>query len=859
MRNQFWIDVLGEDQTKTTQGRDKTQYLELIGDAEGNASAAQDDEVRQHHARDLFTPDPAALPSNADGYDEKSWHVVPVDGSVLTAQPDTFTFEDRSRIAFQTGTGDLALPASVEAMTPTVYNSAQAAGGADDTSAVTRAAYSYEWYPVPDAVIHWNRSTQTFVDLNNIAFFKSSLIEHRLEIYYSSNNLGSYDSRIWKYSCDYDKEHTYALRLDLSSDYDWLRVRGTTDGGVCAYMGGGDDWVRSEEAKGLPFAYFDLGDGNDAAVITGVDSKPSNGGNYYFSNVVVRGGNGNDRISYEDGGNVRIFADGGDDFLTFSFGNGQRSGIVEAWGGDGADTFVSMQRTGKDVIVESSAPASNWMMITGAYALQDLLGSCAGMGIITMGMRQLIRVGEFIINGVRHGGDYYSQLNVDSFLRINDFDPREDSFIQWAQNQNSNRKSINIYVSNSPYQYVRINDGKSTIAEIYIDNTVLNDLIKIANDHHEHLSSGDFDLKTAKMALLNSIVASAVYYEKNNNVFRMWSDDVNSEDGKTFNGNSDVMDLLRRSDAYDSWNDLYSSMSNGDFFAAFGNSGVIQGGAGYERHSIALGTEHSDIIYAGRRAALDPTAEHPVDPWSSDVFGLGGHDRIVGSRGHDKIYAGSGNDVIDGGEGNDTIYGDEGDDVIHGGDGNDIINCGYGRDEVVYGDAGDDTIYAHGGGSDTISGGDGNDTIYLSEGFYLDKNTIVHGDAGDDEIHGSSQYDRLSGDGGNDTLYGNGGNDRLYGGEGNDKLYGGSGADTFVFDKGFGHDKILDFALSEDKIDLSQIAELDSWSELQSHLGYDTDVKGLGYCAVITDGSGNEIDIALAAGQHLAESDFIFA
>ncbi|TNB49566.1 calcium-binding protein [Martelella lutilitoris] len=847
MRNQFWIDVLGEDQTKTTQGRDKTQYLELIGDAEGNASAAQDEEVRQHHARDLFVPDPTALPSNVDGYDEKARQdqAVPVDGSERAMQPDTFTFEDRSRIAFQTGTGDLALPASVEAMTPTVYNSAQAAGGADDTSAVTIEAYSYEWYPVPDAVIHWNRSTQTFVDLYNIIFFNSSIIEHRLEIYYSSNNLGSYDSRSWKYSCEYDKEHTYALRLDLSSDYDWLRVRDTTDGGVCAYMGGGDDWVRCEEAKGLPFAYFDLGDGNDAAVITGVDSKPSNGGNYYFSNVVVRGGNGNDRISYEDGGNVRIFADGGDDFLTFSFGNGQRSGIVEAWGGEGADTFVSMQRTGKDVIVESSAPASNWMMITGAYALQDLLGSCAGMGIITMGIRQLIRVGEFIINGVRHGDDYYSHLDTDSFLKINDFDPREDSFIQFFQNQNANRRNVSFFVNESPEQYISINSGDSVVAEIHIDNAVINDIIGIANEHSEHLSIGDVDFKAIEMALLKSVLASAVYCDKQSYAFRMWSDDQTPESGVTFNGNSEVMDLLRRSDVYDSWNDLYGSMTNGDFLAFFGNSGVIQGGAGYNGKSIAVGTELSDIIYAGRRAALDPTATNPVDPAASDVFGLGGHDRIFGSHGDDKVYAGSGDDVIDGGKGNDVIYGDEGNDIIYGGDGNDII---------------------YGGGTG-VTGVD-----IWGEEFAVDRDTI-EGGAGDDIIHGDRPFtghlytddlrlfeDKIDGGAGNDKIWGDSGNDTINGGSGDDDLYGCSGADTFVFDRGFGHDKIFDFMKGEDKIDLSQIAELDSWDELQSHLDYDPDVKDLGYCAVIKDGFGNEIDIALYGGQqHLAESDFIFA
>jgi Ca2+-binding RTX toxin-like protein len=43
---------------------------------------------------------------------------------------------------------------------------------------------------------------------------------------------------------------------------------------------------------------------------------------------------------------------------------------------------------------------------------------------------------------------------------------------------------------------------------------------------------------------------------------------------------------------------------------------------------------------------------------------------------------------------------------------------------------------------------------------------------------------------GNDTLAGGSNNDVLTGGEGNDVLTGDSGKDRFVFESGFGHDRI---------------------------------------------------------------------
>lgn len=82
------------------------------------------------------------------------------------------------------------------------------------------------------------------------------------------------------------------------------------------------------------------------------------------------------------------------------------------------------------------------------------------------------------------------------------------------------------------------------------------------------------------------------------------------------------------------------------------------------------------------------------------------------------------------------------------------------------------------GGDDTVSAGAGND--------------IVDGGTGNDSLDGGVGNDQLLGNSGNDTLAGGLGTDVLNGGADEDALSGGSGVDTYVFDVGFGADRITD-------------------------------------------------------------------
>lgn len=263
--------------------------------------------------------------------------------------------------------------------------------------------------------------------------------------------------------------------------------------------------------------------------------------------------------------------------------------------------------------------------------------------------------------------------------------------------------------------------------------------------------------------------------------------------------------------------------------------------------------------------------------WSYNV--TAGDDSITGSAGADTIAAGSGNDTVNGGSGNDYLLGNDGDDLIDGGLGNDRIAAG----------AGNDTIKAA-SGFDTIDGGLGFDTadfgkfgsaVFVNLGasgsnaltsgttaadsasattavaslasveavIGTSYNDWMLGNAGANRLDGGGGYDRLDGGAGNDTLNGGAGNDTLIGGLGNDLLTGGTGSDRFLFASGFGSDTVADFTRGQDKIDLTAIAGVTSFSQLlftQTAAGVDI---GIGSDHIVLQGTQ-----ALT----LASSDFLF-
>ncbi|WP_445504014.1 calcium-binding protein [Microvirga sp. G4-2] len=167
---------------------------------------------------------------------------------------------------------------------------------------------------------------------------------------------------------------------------------------------------------------------------------------------------------------------------------------------------------------------------------------------------------------------------------------------------------------------------------------------------------------------------------------------------------------------------------------------VYQGGTGSVLVTASLGTARSDVITAG-----------------GILHGGGGDDTLVGSRGFDILKGDEGNDHLNGGAGDDALYG--------------------------------------GTGQDTLWGSFGNDTLYGEDG----NDFLAGGEDGDDVLDGGA---------GDDNLWGGMGDDRIFGGLGNDVLVGEQGRDTFVFATTLSAtgnvDRILDFNVAEDRIELSR-------------------------------------------------------
>ncbi|AAF83478.1 hemolysin-type calcium binding protein [Xylella fastidiosa 9a5c] len=236
------------------------------------------------------------------------------------------------------------------------------------------------------------------------------------------------------------------------------------------------------------------------------------------------------------------------------------------------------------------------------------------------------------------------------------------------------------------------------------------------------------------------------------------------------------------------------------------------------------------------------------------LLGGAGDDVLDGGEGSNRLEGGAGNDVLKvsywsadnvliGGTGDDTLYGSAFADtyLFNQGDGHDTIIEQGGTDKLVFGEGilaadvrllreGQDVVLDLGNGHDSIRlkdwltsngtrnhsadieqivfadgtlwtpetlssmglttlGTPGNDTLKGWQG----KDILLGGD-GDDVLDGGEGSNRLEGGAGNDVLkvsYWSADN-VLIGGTGDDTLYGSAFADTYLFNKGDGHDTIIE-------------------------------------------------------------------
>ncbi|WP_264045160.1 Calx-beta domain-containing protein [Methylobacterium flocculans] len=158
------------------------------------------------------------------------------------------------------------------------------------------------------------------------------------------------------------------------------------------------------------------------------------------------------------------------------------------------------------------------------------------------------------------------------------------------------------------------------------------------------------------------------------------------------------------------------------------------------------------------------------------------------------------------------IYGTSGNDTLLGDKSNNYLTGGAGQDKA-YGGAGDDTYDVEGMGDTVVElAGEGIDTIESWGHYTLSANVENLVLKGTNLIGtGNELANRITGGSGRDTINGK---------AGNDWLTGGAGADTFVFEKGTGHDVITDFVTDGAARDVVQLTGFNytSFSQIQSNM-----------------------------------------
>ena len=299
----------------------------------------------------------------------------------------------------------------------------------------------------------------------------------------------------------------------------------------------------------------------------------------------------------------------------------------------------------------------------------------------------------------------------------------------------------------------------------------------------------------------------------------------------------EVSRLLAYYDANGNKN-LYVGGDGNDILTGSGVADYIDGGSGNDSlwggsgNDTLTGGASDDLLYGGSGTMENGSSGLGNDTY---IFNVGfGHDRI-----YDRDSTAGNMDTVQFGAGlslSDFTFSNDGADITlstNGGadelrltnylwgpweqiekisfaDGTtlgvaDILNLGSHRD----GTAGNDTITGNASLNNVIRGLGGDDTITGNQ-----YNDTLHGDAGNDTLYGKDGNDTVDGGSGNDVLWGGSGNDTLTGGTGDDLLYGGSGTmesgssglgnDTYIFNVGFGHDRIYDRDSTAGNVDTVQ-------------------------------------------------------
>ncbi len=257
------------------------------------------------------------------------------------------------------------------------------------------------------------------------------------------------------------------------------------------------------------------------------------------------------------------------------------------------------------------------------------------------------------------------------------------------------------------------------------------------------------------------------------------------------------------------WNNSITGGKGDDWLGGYSGNDTLSGGLGADHHNGGGGSDW--VSYADADSAvqvfMDNASANTGEAVGDSYWDV---ENLLGGNGNDTLGGSTWSNSITGGNGDDWLGGYSGDDTLSGGIGADHHNGGGGSDWVSYADASNSVSAAldDAGSNSGEAAGDS----------YWDIENIM-GSTHNDTLQGSTASNRIEGNDGNDGLYGHSGDDTITSGAGADYLEGGGDNDVFRFFSAIdssvatGVDYIGDFTQGQDKIDVSNIAGLNSFSD----------------------------------------------